>query len=66
MSSCVDSGNSLSGTTVGLRHNSSCTFEVLFSPTQLPSRTYTARLKVTIGRNTIRVHTEAQVVRSIG
>jgi hypothetical protein len=65
MSTCVDSGSSLSGTTVWLRHNTSCTFDVLFSPTQLRSGTYTARLKVTIGRNTIRVHTEAQLVRVI-
>ena len=66
LSTCIDSGNSLSGTTVGLRHNKRCTFTVLFSPTQLPSGEYMGRLNVTIGGNTIRVLAFADVVRIIG
>jgi hypothetical protein len=64
-SSCITSGGSLSGTTRGLNHNKSCTFTVRFDPTQLPADTYTARLNVTIGLNTISVVTVAQVVRGI-
>ena len=66
LSTCIDSGESLSGTTVGLRHNKRCTFTVLFSPTQLPSGEYMGRLNVTIGGNTIRVLAFADVVRIIG
>jgi hypothetical protein len=65
LSTCVASGGTLSGTTVALGRNRSCTFTVQFDPTQLRSRTYTARLKVTIGRNTIRVHAAAQLRRII-
>jgi hypothetical protein len=66
LSTCIDSGESLSGTTVGLRNNTSCTFNVQFDPTQLPADTYLGRLNVTIGRNTIRVLAFAEVVRTIG
>ena len=66
LSTCVASGGgTLSGTTVALGRNRSCTFTVNFDPTQLRSGTYTARLKVTIGRNTIRVHAAAQLRRII-
>jgi hypothetical protein len=63
MSTCVAAGGSLSGTTVALGRNRSCTFTVRFAPEQLRSGTYMARLKVTIGRNTIRVHANAQLRR---
>ena len=66
LSTCIDSGGSLAGTTVGLRNNTSCTFTVRFDPTQLPSGEYTGRLNVTIGGNTIRVLAFAEVVRLIG
>jgi hypothetical protein len=68
LSTCIASGGSLSGTTVGLQNNgnrSSCTFTVRFDPSQLPEDTYTARLNVTIGGNTITVLSVAQVVRGI-
>jgi hypothetical protein len=68
VSTCIASGGSFSGTTVGLQNNgnrSSCTFSVRFDPTQLPQDTYTGRLNVTIGLNTITVVTVAQVVRGI-
>jgi hypothetical protein len=66
LSTCIASGGSLSGTTVGLIHNTSCTFTVRFDPAQLPSGEYTGRLNVTIGGNTIRVLAFAEVVRLIG
>jgi hypothetical protein len=68
MSTCIASGGSLSGTTIplGLNLVESCTFDVLFDPTQLRSGTYTARLNVTIGHNKLRVLAQAQLVRIIG
>jgi hypothetical protein len=51
---------------VGLRNNgtrSSCTFTVRFDPSQLAEDTYTGRLNVTIGGNTVTVLTVAQLVR---
>jgi hypothetical protein len=66
LSTCIDSGGSLSGTTVGLRNHTSCTFNVQFDPTQLPEDTYLGRLNVTIGGNTIRVLAFAEVVRNVG
>jgi hypothetical protein len=65
VSTCIASGGSISGITVRLNHNKSCTFDVLFSPAQLPEDTYTARLSVTIGGNTITVLAVAQVVRGV-
>src|SRR6516165_1455463 len=65
VSTCIASGGGLAGTTVRLNHNRSCTFDVLFSPAQLPEDTYTARLSVTIGGNTITVLAVAQVVRGV-
>jgi hypothetical protein len=65
-STCIDTGNTLSGTTVGLLNNTSCTFTVRFDPTQLPSGEYTGRLNVTIGGSTIRVLAFAEIVRRIG
>jgi hypothetical protein len=65
VSTCIASGGSLSGTTRRLNHNHSCTFTVRFDPTQLPGDTYTARLNVTIGANTITVLTVAQVGRGV-
>jgi hypothetical protein len=65
LSTCIASGGSLSGTTVRLNHGRSCTFTVMFDPSQLPEDTYTGRLNVTIGGNTITVLTVAQVVRGI-
>jgi hypothetical protein len=66
LSTCIASGGSLSGTTVGLLNNTSCTFTVRFDPTQLPGGEYTGRLNVTIGGSTIRVLAFAEVVRLIG
>jgi hypothetical protein len=67
LSTCIASGSSLSGTTVGLLNNGpSCTFTVRFDPTQLPGGEYTGRLNVTIGGSTIRVLAFAEVVRLIG
>jgi hypothetical protein len=65
VSTCIASGGSLSGTTGRLNHNHSCTFTVQFNPTQLAEDTYTARLNVTIGANTITVLTVAQVGRGV-
>ena len=64
-STCIASGGSLSGTTVRLNHNRSCTFTVRFDPSQLAEDTYSGRLNVTIGGNTLTVLTVAQVVRGI-
>jgi hypothetical protein len=67
LSTCIDSGGSLSGTTVGLLNNGpSCTFTVRFDPAQLPSGEYTGRLNVTIGGSTIIVLAFADVVRLVG
>jgi hypothetical protein len=64
-STCIYTGGSLSGTTRGLFTTTSCTFTVRFDPTQLPSGEYTGRLNVTIGGNTIRVLSFADIVRRI-
>jgi hypothetical protein len=63
LSTCVADGDSLAGHVVFLGSHRSCTFHVLFDPTQLRSGEYTARLKVTIERNTLRVHVTAHLVR---
>ena len=65
-STCIDTGNTLSGTTRPLLSHGTCTFTVRFDPTQLPSGEYTGRLNVTIGGSTIRVLAFAEVVRLIG
>ena len=67
LSTCIDSGGSLAGTTVGLLNNGrGCTFDVQFDPAQLPSGEYTGRLNVTIGGSTIRILAFAEVVRLTG
>jgi hypothetical protein len=66
LSTCYAAGSSLAGTTVPLRHNQSCTFTVQFDPTQLRSHEYTARLQVSYGRDNLRVHVRAQLVRTVG
>ena len=66
LSTCIASGGSLSGTTVPLGRNRSCDFTVEFEPTQLRSGEYTARLRATFGRNTIRVHASVHLSRRRG
>ena len=67
LSTCITSGGSLSGTTVGLLSNGpSCTFTVRFDPTQLPSGDYLGRLNITMGGNTLRYLAFAEVNRLIG
>jgi hypothetical protein len=64
-STCISSGGSLSGITRPLSHAGSCTFTVRFDPTQLTEDTYTGRLNVTMGGNTLRLLAVAQVARGV-
>ena len=66
MSTCIDTGNSLSGTTRPLSSAGTCTFTVRFDPTQLPSGDYLGRLNITMGGNTLRYLAFAEVNRLIG
>jgi hypothetical protein len=66
LSTCIDSGSSLSGTTRPLLSHATCTFTVRFDPTQLPSGDYLGRLNITMGGNTLRLLSFAEVVRLIG
>src|SRR6516165_10449397 len=65
VSTCIDTGDGLAGTTRGLLSNGSCTFQVQFDPVQLPEDTYLGRLNVTMGGNTLRVLAVADVARGI-
>jgi hypothetical protein len=66
MSTCIDTGSTLSGTTVALLSHATCTFTVRFSPAQLPSGDYLGRLNITMGGNTLRYLSFAEVNRLIG
>jgi hypothetical protein len=64
-STCIASGDGLSGTTRALLSHGSCTFQVQFDPTQLLEDTYLGRLNVTLGGNTLRVLAVADIARGI-
>jgi hypothetical protein len=66
LSTCIDSGSTLSGTTRPLPSHGTCTFTVRFDPTQLPSGDYLGRLNITMGGNTLRYLSFAEVNRLIG
>jgi hypothetical protein len=65
-STCLDTGNTLSGTTRPLPSHATCTFQVQFNPAQLPSGDYLGRLNITMGGNTLRYLAFAEVPRLIG
>jgi hypothetical protein len=66
LSSCIDTRNTLSGTTRLLLSHATCTFTVRFDPTQLPSGDYLGRLNISMGGNTLRYLAFAEVNRLIG
>jgi hypothetical protein len=66
LSTCIDSGGSLSGTTRPLSSIGTCTFTVRFDPTQLRSGDYLGRVNITMGGNTLRLLVFAEVARLIG
>jgi hypothetical protein len=65
-STCIASGDTLSGTTRPLSSVGTCTFTVRFNPAQLPSGDYLGRLNITMGRNTLRLLSFAEINRLLG
>jgi hypothetical protein len=66
-STCIGgTGGTLSGDMRVLPSHATCTFQVRFDPTQLPSGDYLGRLNITMGGNTLRYLSFAEVPSLIG